>query len=449
MQRNRRILIVDDDATAVELLQDLLTDQGYSVDPAHSVDEGIERMAGQSYTVAIVDLKMPRRSGLELLEHAVRHYPETQVILLTAHGTIESAVNALKNGAFDYLTKPIQMEELTIAIDKAVAHERMTTENVFLKEELGKREQFLYETRNPRVRSIYRTIDSLQDINSTVLLVGESGTGKEMIARYIHSSSHRAAASFVPINCGAVPDTLLESELFGHEKGAFTDAKSRSRGKLEIADGGTLFLDEVNELSMRAQVALLRFLQDREITPLGSHRRIPVDVKIVAATNRDLQREVRSGTFREDLYYRINVIPLTLPPLRERREDILPLANWFLEWFRQEYNLPIRAFSADAEEALHRYRWPGNIRELRNVVERAITIERTETISKDSLLIPECEPPDPFNFDRIGIIDLRSLEHSYIRWALEKLGGNRTRTARRLGISVRGLRYKLNNEENS
>jgi DNA-binding NtrC family response regulator len=369
--------------------------------------------------------------------------------MLTAHGTIESAVAALKHGAFDYLTKPIQIEELTIAIDKAVAHQRMTTQNRFLKEELGRREQFLYETNNQQLESIYATIENLRDINSTVLLMGESGTGKEMIARYIHASSSRASGSFVPINCGAVPDGLVETELFGHEKGAFTDAKERSRGKLQIADGGTLFLDEVNELSMRAQVALLRFLQDRELTPIGSHRRIPVDVRIVAATNRDLGALVREGAFREDLYYRINVIPLTMPPLRERREDIIPLAYWFLEWFRQEYNLPVRSFSTEAEEALLRYEWPGNIRELRNVVERAAIIERGDVVGRGSLLIPNAEPDTDFDFERIGVVDLRWLERSYIHWALEKLGGNRSRTAKRLGISVRGLRYKLNNEENS
>jgi DNA-binding NtrC family response regulator len=335
-----------------------------------------------------------------------------------------------------------------IAIDKAVAHERMTTQNLFLKEELDRRDQFLYETRNEQLRSIYSTIENLRDINSTVLLVGESGTGKEMIARYIHSTSSRAAGSFVPINCGAVPDGLVESELFGFEKGAFTDAKQRSRGKLQIADGGTLFLDEINELSMRAQVALLRFLQEREITPLGSHRKIPVDVKIVAATNRELGALVKEGSFREDLYYRINVIPLTLPPLRERREDIIPLAYWFLEWFRSEYNLAARQFAPEAEEVLVRYEWPGNIRELRNVVERAAIIAGCETITRSSLLIPNAEPAEDFDFERIGVVELKALERSYIHWALDKLGGNRSRTARRLGISVRGLRYKLNNEEN-
>jgi DNA-binding NtrC family response regulator len=449
MQRNRRILIIDDDATAVELLQDLLADQGHAVQVALSVDEGIEQLTTESYDVAVVDLKMPRRSGIDFLEHAVHHYPELQVIMLTAHGSIESAVDALKKGAFDYLTKPIQIEELTIAIEKAVAHQRMTTQNVFLKEELDRRDQFLYETRNEHLKSIYATIENLRDINSTVLLVGESGTGKEMIARYIHASSSRASGSFVPINCGAVPEGLVESELFGYEKGAFTDAKQRSRGKLQIADGGTLFLDEINELSMRAQVALLRFLQERQITPLGSNRKIPVDVKIVAATNRELGGLVEEGSFREDLYYRINVIPLTLPPLRERREDIVPLAYWFLDWFSQEYNLPARDFDEEAEKALLSYDWPGNIRELRNVVERAAIIAGESTIGKEALLIPDAQPEESFDFERIGVVELKSLERSYIHWALEKLGGNRSRTARRLGISVRGLRYKLNNEENT
>jgi DNA-binding NtrC family response regulator len=449
MEHKHRILIVDDDETAVELLEDLLEGENYQADTALSVSDALEQLKARSYKVMICDLKMPKRSGMELLEEAQQLYPEMQVIMLTAYGTIESAVEALKKGAFDYITKPIQLEELKIVISKAITHERIQTQNVFLKKELEKQEHFLYETNNEELQEIFRTVDSLRSVNSTVLLEGESGTGKEMLARYLHSTSDRASGSFVPINCGAIPESLIESELFGYEKGAFTDAKQRTRGKLEIADGGTLFLDEINELPMKAQVALLRFLQEREVVPLGSHRKVPVNVKIVAATNQDLKKLVDAGGFREDLYYRINVIPLRMPPLRERKEDIIQLAEWFLKHFSLEYNLPKRCLSEDAKEALLAYDWPGNIRELRNSIERATIIARGEKITPDALMIPGHEPKPLFDFEQIGITDLRELEHAYVRWALEKLQGNKSQTARRLGLSVRGLRYKLNNEEDS
>ncbi|RKX78468.1 MAG: hypothetical protein DRP87_06280 [Spirochaetes bacterium] len=448
MKPKHRILIVDDDETALELLKDLLTGDGYIVESALTVQEANELLKQSSFRVLIADLKMPDQSGMELLKHVVRHYPETQVIMLTAHGTIESAVEALKKGAFDYLTKPVRMDELRIAIEKAIAYELMTTRYTFLKEELYKQEQFLYETRNPRLLEIYRTIETLRNINSTVLLLGESGTGKEIIARYIHSTSLRASGSFVPINCGAIPENLIESELFGYEKGAFTDAKQRTKGKLEIADGGTLFLDEIDELPLKAQVALLRFLQDREVIPLGSYRKVPVDVRIVAATNQDLKAKVDAGTFREDLFYRINVIPIHLPPLRERKEDILSLAEWFLKRFQKEYNRPAKEFTEDAKKALLSYHWPGNIRELRNCIDRASILETGEKIDTGSLLIPGNSIRGSFDFTNIGVKPLQEVERAYIHWVLDRFNGNRTRTAKHLGISVRGLRYKLNNEEN-
>jgi DNA-binding NtrC family response regulator len=447
MEQRERILIVDDDATAVELLEDLLEGEGYVVESALSAEEALKQLRERSYKVMISDLKMPETSGMSLLEECVHNYPETQVIMLTAHGTIESAVEALKKGAFDYITKPIQLEELRIAIQKAIDHERLTTQNVFLRKELQRQEHFLYETQNETLQDIYRTIDNLQAVNSTILLEGESGTGKEMIARYIHNSSDRASGSFVPINCGAIPESLIESELFGYEKGAFTDAKTRTKGKLEIADGGTLFLDEINELPLKAQVALLRFLQEREVTPLGSYRKVPVDVKIVAATNRQLKELVDKEEFREDLYYRINVIPLRLPPLRDRKEDILPLARWFLTRFCREYNLGTKRLTKAAEQALERYDWPGNIRELRNCIERATIVTRDEYIEPEALMIPVEDSRPNFKFEDIGIAPLEDLEKAYIRWVLQKLGGNKTRTAHRLGVSVRGLRYKLNNAE--
>jgi DNA-binding NtrC family response regulator len=355
-------------------------------------------------------------------------------------------VEALKKGAFDYIAKPVQLDELSLALEKAISHFRIRAQNIFLRHELQRRDDFLYGTKNHGMDEIFQTIESIKDVQSTVLLQGESGTGKEVIARYIHNQSPRASGSFVPINCGAIPENLIESELFGYEKGAFTDAKVRTKGKLEIADGGTLFMDEINELPARAQVALLRFLQDPEITPLGSTRRIALNVRILAATNKDLKRLVRDGRFREDLYYRINVLPITLPPLRERREDVLDMADWFLRKFSQDYNRRITGFTGEAERRLLSYSWPGNIRELRNCIERAVIIGRGSQLPPESLYL-DSEDGSPCDFTDIGIIPLRVLQHRYIRWVLERLGGNRTATASRLGISVRGLRYKLQNEK--
>ena len=349
------------------------------------------------------------------------------VVILTAHGSIQNAVEALKMGAFEYLTKPIQMEELAIIIDKAIIHQKLKTQNIFLASELSKQEEYFSDSKNIKYQKLIQTVDTLKDVSSTVLLYGETGTGKEVLARLIHKQSQRASGSFVPINCGAIPENLIESELFGYEKGAFTDAKSSVKGKLEIADGGTLFLDEIEELPSKAQVALLRFIQEREIIPLGSNRKVNVDVRIIAATNKDLKLLIKEKRFREDLYYRLSVFPLTLPTLRERVEDIVPLAEWFLCRFCAEYSRDVCGFTEDARKALLGYNWPGNIRELRNCIERAIIIERDERIGRESLLLPSDE-----------------LEDFYINWVLDRFDGNKTVASEKLGISLRGLRYKTN-----
>jgi DNA-binding NtrC family response regulator len=441
-----RILLVDDDTTAVELLSEVLAEKRFSVDTACRVDEAVGKLKTQRYHALVTDLKMPEKSGMELLEYAVRYCPEMPVIMLTAYGTIQTAVEALKSGAFDYIAKPVQVDELALAIEKAISHFRLRAQNLFLRDELRRRDECLYGTDNAAMAGIFETIDSVKSVQSTILLQGESGTGKEVIARYIHAQSPRSAGAFVPINCGAIPESLIESELFGYEQGAFTDAKVRTKGKLEIADGGTLFMDEINELPAKAQAALLRFLQEPEITPLGSTRRIALNVRIITATNEELKRLVKQGKFREDLYYRINVLPITLPPLRERKEDIVPLAVWFLERFSREYNRRISGFSAEAERRLAAYSWPGNIRELRNCIERAVIVVRGQQITADSLYL-DTENHEPCDFSNVGIIPLRELETRYIHWVLDNLGGNRTATASRLGISLRGLRYKLHHEE--
>lgn len=478
MRTSERLLLVDDDETALTLMKDLLENRGFRVDCARDADRGEALLKKTAYHVVVADLKMPGRSGMDLVQLCRREYPEIPVVVITGRGSIRSAVEVLKAGAFDYLSKPVQMDELTLVIRKALAGRRLETQNTFLRGELKRTLDYLHETANAGFRRIYRTVDMIKDEDTSLLLQGESGTGKEVIARLIHNSGRRSAGSFVPINCGAIPEGLIESELFGYERGAFTGAEKRTPGKLEIADGGTLFLDEIDELPPKAQVALLRFIQEREIVPLGSTRRISVNVRLIAATNRDLESLIRSGGFREDLYYRINVLPLYLPPLRERREDILPFCEWFLKSVKAAAQRPARGFSAAAKSVLVNYHWPGNMRELRNVVDRAAIICRGPLIEPEALLLSG-EPPDPnprrgsapgpvpgsipakkssppvmpsptaenppsASFAVTEELTLEELEMRYIRWMLARRDGNRTQCAEALGISLRGLRYKLN-----
>jgi two-component system response regulator AtoC len=453
MNNAGRLLLVDDDKTALSLMRDLLKERKFIVDISQSVDEAVQYLDSNAYRAVVTDLKMPGRSGMELVELCRSEYPETPVIMITGHGTIRNAVEALKAGAFEYLSKPVQMDELALVIDKAIKSRQLETQNIFLRGEIERTLGYLYKTASPQLEEVYDTVEIIKDENTSVLLQGESGTGKEVIARLIHNSSRRAGGSFVPINCGAIPEGLIQSELFGYEKGAFTGAEKRTPGKLEIADGGTLFLDEVNELPQKAQVALLRFIQERELVPLGSNRRVPVNVRLITATNSHLSELVRSGDFREDLYYRINVLPLRLPPLRERKEDILPLSRWFLRQLKTTSPRPAEDFSPEAVKALEEYQWPGNIRELRNVVDRATLLCRKKLIDVSALRLTESRnviAPSSSKTDTSflieGPITLKNAEDQYVNWMLEKHGGNRTQCARALGISVRGLRYKLNSD---
>ncbi len=451
MSTQGRVLLVDDDETAIELMGNLLTDRGYTVATATTVDAAIQRLGNEGFNAAVTDLRMPVRGGMDLLSAATERWPEMPVIMITGHGSIRTAVEALKHGAFEYITKPIQIEELALVLEKAIAHRRLEEQNRFLKGELERTLGYHYHTNNRHLQEVYATIDLIKDQDPSVLIRGESGTGKEVIARLIHNSGHRSAASFVPINCGAIPEHLIESELFGYEKGAFTGAVKRTAGKLEIANGGTLFLDEINELSPRAQVALLRFVQELEIVPLGSSRRVPVNVQLVTATNRDLDALVRAGEFREDLFYRINVLPLTLPPLRERREDIVDLADWFLERTKVISNRAAERFSPAARERLLSYDWPGNIRELRNCVDRATIVCRDAEIGVEHLFLPTQPEPGARNdendtFCYAGEAPLKAVEDAYIAWTLDRHDGNRAKAAATLGLSTRGLRYRLNRE---
>lgn len=448
MQNKQPLLLVDDDSTALQLMKEILEDKQYKADTAGSVEQALESLKKTSYKVIISDIKMPGKSGMDLLSLCIREYPEIPVILITGHGTIKNAVEALKTGAFEYLSKPVQMDELLLVIEKAIAHQQLVTKNSFLQSEINNYTDFLYSTKNRELESVYKRVQLIRNENTSVFIQGESGTGKEVIARLIHNSGVRQSGNFVAINCGAIPEELIISELFGYEKGAFTGADKKTMGKLELADGGTLFLDEVNELPPRAQVALLRFIQEKEITPLGSTRRKVINVRIITATNSDLWELVQEGEFREDLYYRINVLPLQLPPLRERRDDITELAEWFLKRLRKSSGRLGQRFSENALETMKNYHWPGNIRELRNVVDRASIICSKKLIEAPDLLLThnsrkECSEMDPFEI--LGIKTLKEIEDDYISWVIDQFNGNRTRASQALGISARGLRYKLNN----
>lgn len=437
-----RILLVDDDITLLNLIRDLLTGKGYIVDIAESCEEAEEKLRLYRYQVVISDFVMPGKTGLDLLKQCRASDYDTQFIMVTAFGSIENAVEALKQGAFHYLTKPLQIEELLIVLEKALEHGNLTARNEFLSRELQKKEEFYLESRSPSFTSLLENVEKLRKVDSTVLLEGETGTGKEVMARLIHKNSPRAEENFVPINCGALPENLLESELFGFDKGSFTGAETARMGKLEYADGGTLFLDEVEAMSPKAQVSLLRFLQEGEITRLGSNKKRRLNVRILAATNKDLLQMCRNKEFREDLYYRLSVFPLKVPPLRERREDIPGLAGWLLRRLCVKFAHTQCTLSEEVRETLLSYHWPGNVRELRNCLERALIITPGDTIEVDALFISHRKNL-PMKFDEIGVVTLKELENAYIDWTLEKLEGNKTKTAELLGITPRGLYNKL------
>ncbi|MFN7142198.1 MAG: sigma-54-dependent transcriptional regulator, partial [Myxococcota bacterium] len=363
-----RVLVVDDEPSIRKVLQAHLGRDGHAVETAGDGAEAIDRLAGEPFDLVITDLKMPGVGGLELLAHVRQNLPGLPLIVITAHGTVDSAVEALKLGAHDYITKPFDHAELRAAVDKALRVERASRKSV--QEDPGWREgkgRFELIGVTPSMQRVYSLVEKVADSPTTVLLVGESGTGKELVARALHAHSGRRAAPFVSVNCGAIPENLFESELFGYEKGAFTGAVTSKPGRFELADGGTLLLDEVGELPLAMQVKLLRALQERKIERVGGLRPLPVDVRVVAATNVDLAAAVAAGRFREDLYYRLNVIQIRLPPLRERREDIPLLVEHFLDRFNERLGKRIASVDPDAMAALLAWSWPGNIRELENV----------------------------------------------------------------------------------
>jgi len=445
----KRILIVDDEQSMCEMLAILLKKEGLDVDTAGSRAGAAERLRRGPVDLVLTDVQLPDGDGLEILRHVKSASPETAVVVMTAYGTAEMAVAARKLGAEAYILKPFDVDELRIVVRDALANRSLREEVVRLKREVGQAYGLDRVIGVSQVMaSLFEMVRAIAPTSSTVLVTGESGTGKELVARAIHGLSGRADGPFVSINCGALPDTLLESELFGHVKGAFTDARQGKKGLFEAANGGTLFLDEVGETSPPMQVKLLRALQERRIRPVGGTEEIDVDVRVIAATNAPLESLVEQKRFREDLYYRLQVIPIRTPPLRERREDIPLLAQHFLERFAREMGKRVAKISEEAMGQLQAFEWPGNVRQLENVIERAVAFETTEAVMPERL--PEtvrrpgrAEPlptiGDGFSLDAF----LFSVEAQLLGEALERGRGDRAEAARLLGVSPRSLRYLL------
>ncbi|HEY6084528.1 MAG TPA: sigma-54 dependent transcriptional regulator, partial [Nitrospira sp.] len=381
-----KILVVDDDAVARDLLAEALKKEGYDVEAFSSGEEAIARGRQGRADLVLTDIRMGAVDGLTVLREFKRLSPETAVVVLTAFGSLEGAIEAIKQGAYDYLAKPFKKEEIKLVVQRSLDHCRLVRENARFREELkGKDEWSPLVGSSPAMLEVYKLVARVSESKSTVLLQGESGTGKELIARAIHANSPRREKPFVPVNCGALPDTLLESEMFGYEKGAFTGAIGTKTGLFESANFGTLFLDEIGELGQALQVKLLRVMQDHEVRRVGGTASIKVDVRIVAATNRDLEQLVKEGKFRDDLFYRLNVVRITLPSLKERREDIPMLAHHFLQKCGAGAPRAVRGFHPETLELLHRYRWPGNVRELENAIERAVSLSHGPLLTPDDL----------------------------------------------------------------
>jgi DNA-binding NtrC family response regulator len=435
-----RVLIVDDDADMAEMVARHLAGEGFTAAAVTGGARAIQRLADEAFDVVLTDVVMGEVDGLAVLREAQRLHPRARVILMTAFGSLENAIAALREGAADYLTKPFKMAEVTVAVRRALDEVRLREENKRLRDEVGERYRLERMLGNSRaMKAVLEQVGEVAASGATVLLLGESGTGKELVARAIHWNGPRASGPFVPVNCAAIPDTLLESELFGHEKGAFTGATHRRRGLVAEADGGTLFLDEIAEMPLALQAKLLRVLQDRTVRPVGGREEVAVDVRVIGATNRDVQELVRAGRFREDLYYRLAVIPIRLPSLRERPEDIPLLAAHFVERAATTLGKRIDGFDDEAMAWLTQHRWPGNVRELENVVERAVTLARGSTIVLGDLKIEFASGVAPSAGPRPTLAEL---EREYIRRVLEETKGDKRAAARILGVSVRTLQRR-------
>ena len=447
MTKNKStILIVDDDAGHRSMLNTLMKGWGYELAEADDGAMAVAMIKERSFDVVLMDLKMVHMSGVEALEKIKVYNPAVPVIIMTAYSSVETAVATLKKGAYDYLTKPLDFEKLKRTLARIIESMNLREENRSLKEKLGRR--FSRENivgNSPAMTRLLETVEQAAPSEANILLFGESGTGKELIAGAIHYNSSRRDFPFVKINCAAITETLLESELFGHERGAFTGADKKKKGQFVQAHNGSILLDEISEMPLTMQAKLLRVLQEREVTPVGGERSIPVDVRIIAATNKDLTGLVSRNAFRQDLFFRLNVVKLDLPPLRERREDIPELAHHFLELFAAKNKKSISGFTPDAMDALLKYPWPGNVRELMNTIERAAVLSRSEYLSLQDfpLIAPAAEPPPAPQTPETNPLPLAEVEKQAILTTLAAVDGNRSEAARRLGITRKTLLKKL------
>ncbi len=446
----RRILIIDDEENFRHMLSVILKKEGYEVETASNGEEGLQKVALNPFDQILCDIRMPSMDGMEFLSQAQKMRNDITIIMMSAYGTVDSAIEAMKLGAYDYVSKPFKPDEIILTLKKAEERERLRRENELLRKEVKK--EYSFEnivSKNEKMLRIFEVIKKVAQYKSTILITGESGTGKELVARALHYHSDRSQRPFIAINCGAIPENLLESELFGHAKGAFTDAIRTKKGLFEEADGGTLFLDEIGELPLQLQVKLLRVLQDGEIRRVGESKAIQIDVRIVAATVKDLVKEVKEGRFRDDLFYRLNVFPIHILPLRERKEDIPLLVNHFINKFSRSLNKDVSGISLRALEALINYKWFGNVRELENTIERAIVLADGSNVELENLPIDIQEFREkvelaPLSEEEYSIKKgSKILEINLIQKALKKTKGNHTHAARLLEISHRALLYKI------
>ena len=442
------ILVIDDEQGILETLRILLKNEGFDVTIAQGGKAGLEQLKGSAPDIVLTDLKMPGVTGIEILSAVRGQDPETPVILMTAQASLQTAIQAVNEGAFYYIQKPFSNDDMVAICRRAAEHRRLRAENKQLKQEIRRRErsgQVKPLGKSKLFSDVLRLAEQVAPTESTVLIQGESGTGKEVIARYLHELSARAEGLFLSLNCGALPESLLESELFGHVKGSFTGAVRDKQGLFAAARGGTFFLDEIGEMSPATQVKLLRVLQEREAIPVGGTEAIPVDVRVVAATNRDLEEDIKRGRFRTDLYYRLNVINIHLPPLRDRRDDIPIFVKEFLGHIAGERNEPPKTLAPDAEEVIMAYDWPGNVRELENALERAVTLTKGDLIPRtaipDRISERKTEPLVAERAHQNPSLDV--IEQAYITWVLQSEGGNKTRAAEVLGIDPSTLYRKL------
>jgi len=444
-----RILVVDDEERICEAVEKALERIGYDVESSLDAFVAWEKFQKSSFDMVICDVKMPGMDGMALLDRIKEHDPTTLVLMITGYASIESAVESIKKGAQDYIPKPFTPDQIRVLVERAFERKRLADENIYLRGELKQ----LYGKdvvigKSQGMQQVFDLAVRVAATDSSVLIMGESGTGKEVLARLVHFSSHRAGGPFVTVNCSAIPENLLESELFGHKKGAFTGALYMKRGSFELANGGTLFLDEIGDMKLEMQVKILRALEERKIKKVGSEEEAAIDVRVIAATNKDLGEEVKAGRFREDLFYRLDVVQIAVPPLREHKEDVAVFARHFLKLFATEMKKPVADFSQEALSLMMRYDWPGNVRELKNAVERAVIFARPGEPIRTSHFPPQLrtEMGEPKPFAVQGFKSLQALELDYIKEVLDACGGNKAKASAVLGISPSTIWRKLQQE---